>query len=131
MQYCWQHKLYGNRGINLLKNKNFWEELVAFFPIDMIKYSIRQIKRKSQHLCVMKSMKQYNLRGCSVGSTDGVHLWNIPLKLYQMAWYVQDVSWELSWQSSNINTTIATVWETVVLVLLMGAIYDICRRYGL
>jgi hypothetical protein len=32
MQYCRQHKLYGNREINSIKNK-FWEEFVAYFSI--------------------------------------------------------------------------------------------------
>jgi hypothetical protein len=34
MQYCRQHKLYGNRGIDSIKNK-FWEELIVYFSFDI------------------------------------------------------------------------------------------------
>jgi hypothetical protein len=75
MQYCWQCKLYGNRGINSIKNKKSWEESVSFFPFSMILVLDMPSKRKFQYLCVLKSIKQHKLRGCSVGSTDWVHLW--------------------------------------------------------
>jgi hypothetical protein len=52
---------------HVVKNKKFWEELIIYFPSTTILMFI-QIERTIWY--AMKSIKQYNLRGCSVGTTE-------------------------------------------------------------
>jgi hypothetical protein len=53
-----------------MKYMKFWEELIACFPFTTILVFDTNLKKKLQHVGIIKSIKQYNLRGCSVGITD-------------------------------------------------------------
>jgi hypothetical protein len=44
-------------------------------------YLISHVKWKLRYIGVMKSIKQYNLGGCSAGGTDERDLWGTPLKM--------------------------------------------------
>jgi hypothetical protein len=76
----------------------------------------------------VKSIKQYNLEGCSVGITDGSYLWSTRTAL---RWPRHDIrtKFHQNWfrHSGNIKVIISTIWEAAVLVLLMGRICDVCR----
>jgi hypothetical protein len=64
----------------LKKNCKFWEELMAYFPFTVILISDTTNRMKTQYVCIMKAIKQYNYGGFSVGITDfviyEVYLWD-------------------------------------------------------
>jgi hypothetical protein len=66
----------------------------------------------------MQSLKQNNLRGCSVGVTDGWDLCtrSMPLRWPQVAWYTYSVS---------------TILEVTLLVLLVVGMCEVHRWNGL
>jgi hypothetical protein len=51
-------------------NRKFWEELIAYFPFTIISVSDPS-REKTLYICVMKPVKQYRLRGCNAGITNG------------------------------------------------------------
>jgi hypothetical protein len=55
----------------------------------------------------MKSVKQYSLGGCSVAIADGTDLWGTPFR------------WPQTQNSGNMKVITSTVWEVVVLLLLI------------
>jgi hypothetical protein len=73
----------------------------------------------------MQSVKQYNFGGYNVGITDGSDLWGTALRWPQMAWYAYKFHEDWFGHSRNIKVITSTVWETAVLVLLMGVIYEV------
>jgi hypothetical protein len=46
-----------------------------------------------QYVCVIKSLRQYNLGGWSVGVTDGSDLWSTPLRWPQVVWNTYELLW--------------------------------------
>jgi hypothetical protein len=90
-------------------NNKFWEVLIACFPFTMILVPDTASKKKTLYLCVMKSIKQYNLGGCSVVITGGTLLLGTPLRWPQMARHAYQVS--LSWfgHSENIKLITSTI----------------------
>jgi hypothetical protein len=79
------------------------------------------------YVCAMKSIKQYNLGGCSIVIIDGSGIWNTPLRWPQLAWYTSKFNKDWFGYWCNIKVITSTIWETAVLVLLMGRIYDVRR----
>jgi hypothetical protein len=52
------------------KDKKFWEELISCFPCTLILLSDKTNREELHCVCMMKSIKQYSLRGCNVAITD-------------------------------------------------------------
>jgi hypothetical protein len=80
------------RSLIYTRNKKFWEELIACFPFTTFEYLIRDAV-KTCYVCVMKSVKQWSLWGCSFGVTDQRDLWSSPLRRHEAAWYTYQISW--------------------------------------
>jgi hypothetical protein len=72
----------------------------------------------------MKSIYQYNLRGCSAGFTDERDLWSTPLRWSQLTCTYTKFHEDRFRHSSNIKVTASTSWEVAWLVLLQG-IYEV------
>jgi hypothetical protein len=99
-----------------MKYKNFWEELIAC-GVWYIKYK--------ENVSIHVSIKRYNLGGCIVGITAGSDLWSTPLRWPQMVLYTCQDSWRLVRRSDNIKVISSTIWESSMLVLLTGNVYDV------
>jgi hypothetical protein len=79
-----QSHIHGHRFHSCL----FWEEIFAFFLSLQSEYLTWQVKKKElQDIFLVKSVKEYNLKGCSVHITDSRNLWIMPLRWLQVAWY--------------------------------------------
>jgi hypothetical protein len=64
-----------------------------------------------------------SLKGCEVVIIDGRDLWSKQLKWAQVAWYSTKFHDDRFRHLSNIRVIIATIWETVMLVLPINWIY--------
>jgi hypothetical protein len=80
--------------------------------------------RHNIYVWVIKSVKQHNLRGFSVVTTDGSGVWSavdmgsdVYIKFYDDRFR----------NSHNIKVITATIWEAAVLLLLMRGIYEVHR----
>jgi hypothetical protein len=73
------------------KKKKLFEDLIAYFPFTLIWVSDTILERKSLYVCLLKSIKQYNLWDSSVEVTDGSGLWSTWLRWPQMAWYTYKI----------------------------------------
>jgi hypothetical protein len=96
--------------IYLIINRKFWEELTAYFPCIIISV-FDATGRKGILVCGMDSTKQYNLRGCNSGITDGSDLgkyavdglrWNDIYTKFHEDWFGH---------LSNIKAVTSTIWE--------------------
>jgi hypothetical protein len=96
-------------------------------------YVIGYVKRKLQFVCVMKLIKQYNLGGYTVGSTDKTALWSTLLRWPQVARYTYIPLPVTIGPGIQIilRETYQQIWELVVLVLLTRGIYDVHHWSGL
>jgi hypothetical protein len=79
----------------------------------------------------VKSIKYYSLGGHSVCNTDKSELWGTPWDC--LRWNDKHTKFHIdqSRHSSNIKSITWTVWEAIVLVLLMRGIHDVRHWDGL
>jgi hypothetical protein len=72
-----------------------------------------------------------NMRGFNDGITDRRFFTSAPLRWTQVRWYTYQVSWILVQAFKQHWGFAPAIWKAVMLVLLMGGIYDVCCSNGL
>jgi hypothetical protein len=83
---------------------------------------VQELKQYKGFVCL------YNLRGYNAGIVDGWDLWSILLKCLNVAWYTyQEVAWRLVQAFKQYKSFATEIPESVMMVLLMGGIYEVHR----
>jgi hypothetical protein len=71
------HEVYW---MNKLKSRSYGKKWSPTFLSQQLEYLMWQVARKLQYICIMKSIRRYSLRGCSIGITDWRDLWSKSLR---------------------------------------------------
>jgi hypothetical protein len=71
-----------------------------------------------------------NLRGCNNGTSNKTDLRNMPLRWLYVAWYPYQVSRRSVQAFRQYYGFDSGIWEAVMLVLLMGGMYELRHWYG-
>jgi hypothetical protein len=106
-------------------NKKFWEEVVSCFSFTTTwVFNMTSRKIELEYVYLMKWIIEYSLRGFSVGITDGIYEVS---SRGALRWHDIHVKFHEDWRghSRNIKIITSKIWETAVLVILMGGIYAV------
>jgi hypothetical protein len=99
-------------------NKEFWKVLIVYFPF-IVTWVSDTTRRKKTLVCMHNEVNKT------------VQFGRLQCWCYWWYWFIKytvEIAWHEDWygHSGNIKVIPSTIWETAVLILLMGRIYNVC-----